>query len=197
MGDILLKEAARRLSACIRQVDTVARLGGDEFTIILGELDSSKNVERVARSILKTLAEPFRLKIETVYLSASIGVTLYPDDATEIDALLKNADQAMYAAKSQGRNRFNYFTPSMQHAALNLETAIDRLLPALTYCIGKRFYLFARHQFGESATYPIARFSSCPALLLLLVWNGHTASSRLAGQLEKRTLGHVQSPFLG
>jgi diguanylate cyclase (GGDEF)-like protein/PAS domain S-box-containing protein len=131
MGDILLKEAARRLSACIRQVDTVARLGGDEFTIILGELDNSKNVERVARNILKKLAEPFHLKSETVYISASVGVTLYPDDAVEIDALLKNADQAMYAAKSQGRNRFNYFTPSMQHAAQGKMRMVNDLRSAL------------------------------------------------------------------
>jgi hypothetical protein len=78
-----------------------------------------------------------------------------------------------------------------------LETAIDRLLPALKYCPYEHFWLFAVHQSGEHATYPIAHFSSRPALLLLLAWNGHAASSRLAERLEKRTLGHVQSPFLG
>jgi diguanylate cyclase (GGDEF)-like protein/PAS domain S-box-containing protein len=131
MGDILLTEAARRLSSCIRQVDTVARLGGDEFTIIMDGLDDRGSVERVARDILTKLAEPFRLKIETVYLSASIGITLYPDDATEVDALLKNADQAMYAAKNQGRNHFNYFTPSMQHAAQARMRMVNDLRGAL------------------------------------------------------------------
>jgi diguanylate cyclase (GGDEF)-like protein/PAS domain S-box-containing protein len=117
MGDILLKEAAQRLSGSIRQVDTVARLGGDEFTIIMGELEEAESVERVAQEILRKLTEPFQLSLETVYVSASIGITLYPGDATSIEALLKNADQAMYAAKSMGRNRFHYFTPSMQYAA--------------------------------------------------------------------------------
>jgi diguanylate cyclase (GGDEF)-like protein/PAS domain S-box-containing protein len=117
MGDVLLKEAAQRLSGSIRQVDTVARLGGDEFTIIMGDLDDVESVERVAQEILRKLAEPFQLLPETVYVSASIGITLYPGDATGVEALLKNADQAMYAAKNLGRNRFRYFTPSMQYAA--------------------------------------------------------------------------------
>jgi diguanylate cyclase (GGDEF)-like protein/PAS domain S-box-containing protein len=117
MGDLLLKEAARHLLHCVRETDTVARLGGDEFTVILGALDDTGKVERVAHSILHNLAQPFQLGLETVYISASIGITLYPNDATEISALLKNADQAMYAAKSQGRNQFHYFTPSMQDSA--------------------------------------------------------------------------------
>ncbi len=117
MGDILLKEASRRLSSCVRESDTVARLGGDEFAIVLGELDDPGNVERVAREILMKLAEPFQLGIETAYISASIGITLYPEDATACEALLKNADQAMYDAKRQGRNRTGYFTPSMQATA--------------------------------------------------------------------------------
>jgi diguanylate cyclase (GGDEF)-like protein/PAS domain S-box-containing protein len=126
IGDILLQEAARRLASCIRQVDTVARLGGDEFTIILGELEDADIVERVAQDILHRLAEPFQLGMETFYLSASVGVTLYPADATSVAALLKNADQAMYAAKRNGRNRFQYFTPSMQLAAqARMRTAND------------------------------------------------------------------------
>jgi len=126
MGDILLKEAARRLSACVREIDTVARLGGDEFTIILGELDDIASVERVTQDILRRLAEPFLLGVEAAYISASIGVTLYPTDTTELDELLKNADQAMYAAKRQGRNRYSYFTPSMQEAAqVKMRLAVD------------------------------------------------------------------------
>ncbi|MES2536158.1 MAG: EAL domain-containing protein [Pseudomonadota bacterium] len=116
-GDILLQHVARRLSACIRQADTVARIGGDEFTVILTELENTGSVERVARGILQTLAEPFYLENDTIHVSGSIGITLLPEDATNADILLKNADQAMYAAKSQGRNQFNYFTPCMQQAA--------------------------------------------------------------------------------
>jgi PAS domain-containing protein len=100
-----------------RFADTIARLGGDEFTVIMGELEDYESVERVAREILAKLAEPFRRETGNIYESASIGITLYPDDATSMEALLKNADQAMYAAKGQGRNRYNYYTPSMQRAA--------------------------------------------------------------------------------
>jgi diguanylate cyclase (GGDEF)-like protein/PAS domain S-box-containing protein len=116
-GDLLLREAACRLNSCTRRADTVARLGGDEFTVIMGELEDRESVERVAREILARLAEPFRRETGDIYVSASIGITLYPEDATSIEALLKNADQAMYAAKGKGRNRYNYFTPSMQRAA--------------------------------------------------------------------------------
>jgi diguanylate cyclase (GGDEF)-like protein/PAS domain S-box-containing protein len=117
MGDQLLKEAARRLTTCVRESDTVARLGGDEFTVVLGELDDPASAERVAQAILRELARPFHLGGEDVYVTASIGVTFYPEDAGDMDALLKHADQAMYAAKSQGRNRYSYFTASMQELA--------------------------------------------------------------------------------
>jgi diguanylate cyclase (GGDEF)-like protein/PAS domain S-box-containing protein len=126
MGDVLLKEAAHRLVSCLRETDTVARLGGDEFTIILGELNDPDNVEHVAQNILQKLSEPFKLGEDTAYVSASIGITLYPEDAKTIDELLKNADQAMYLAKNTGRNRFSYFTPSMQEAAqMRMRIATD------------------------------------------------------------------------
>lgn len=112
-GDILLVEAARRISNCVREADTVARLGGDEFTVILSELETAGGIERVAQNILNRLAEPFQLGNEVASITASIGITLYPDDATEVDDLLKAADQAMYAAKNQGRNRFGYFSKPM------------------------------------------------------------------------------------
>jgi len=117
MGDLLLKSAAERLNGCVREVDTVARLGGDEFTVILPELQDVGNTDRVARHILRKLAEPFRLGEETAHVSASIGITLYPEDTVEIEDLLKNADQAMYAAKQRGRNQYQYFMPAMQEAA--------------------------------------------------------------------------------
>jgi diguanylate cyclase (GGDEF)-like protein/PAS domain S-box-containing protein len=116
-GDILLIEAARRITSCVRESDTVARLGGDEFTVILSELDNTESIEQIAKTIIDTLAEPFRLGPDDAFISASIGVTLYPQDTRELDVLFKNADQAMYAAKSAGRNRFSYFTPDLQVAA--------------------------------------------------------------------------------
>ena len=115
-GDALLVEAARRISRCVRKSDTVARLGGDEFTVILSGLPDSGYVARVAKSINLKMAEPFLLGNETVHISASLGVTFYPEDATESEQLLKNADQAMYVAKKEGRNRFSYFTQSMQES---------------------------------------------------------------------------------
>jgi len=117
VGDALLKEAAERICGSVRETDTIARLGGDEFTIILSDLDNFSRVETIAGDILQKLSTPFQLGDEVVYVSASVGITLYPEDATKIEALLKNADQAMYAAKSLGRNRHHYFTPSMQQAA--------------------------------------------------------------------------------
>jgi diguanylate cyclase (GGDEF)-like protein/PAS domain S-box-containing protein len=116
MGDVLLHEAARRLSSCVRESDTVARMGGDEFTVILGEIADTERVSRIAQTILDRLAEPFLLGEETVYVSASIGITLYPDDADDADLLVKNADRAMYAAKRHGRNRYGYFTAALQES---------------------------------------------------------------------------------
>jgi diguanylate cyclase (GGDEF)-like protein/PAS domain S-box-containing protein len=116
-GELLLIEAARRISQFVRATDTVARLGGDEFTIIMSDLADTHRVGEVAQAMLMALAEPFMMGKDAIYVSASIGVTIYPSDAGDIDSLLKNADQAMYAAKEQGRNRFSYFTASMQETA--------------------------------------------------------------------------------
>ncbi|SHM95322.1 PAS domain S-box-containing protein/diguanylate cyclase (GGDEF) domain-containing protein [Duganella sacchari] len=138
-GDVLLVDAARRISACVRKSDTVARLGGDEFTVILNELNESDNVERIAQDILDSLLQPFELGAEQAFVSASIGITLYPDDALDIDSLLKHADQAMYAAKGAGRNRYSYFTPTLQVAALNRMRLTNDLRGALK---GEQFELY-------------------------------------------------------
>lgn len=117
IGDILLKEAAHRMANCVRDSDIIGRLGGDEFVIILIELDDINSVGQIANKLLDKLAAPYQLGIEMTYISASMGITIYPEDATEAATLLRNADQAMYAAKRQGRNRFHYYTPAMQEAA--------------------------------------------------------------------------------
>jgi diguanylate cyclase (GGDEF)-like protein/PAS domain S-box-containing protein len=117
MGDILLQEAALRIADCVRATDTVARLGGDEFTVVLSQLADNTRAEDIAQKILAKLAEPYHLGSKVTYISASIGITLYPNDATDIESLIKNADQAMYLSKSQGRNRFSYFTPALQEMA--------------------------------------------------------------------------------
>ncbi len=116
-GDQLLVEAGRRIQGCVRASDTVARMGGDEFTVILGELPSSSHLEGVLQKMLGALGSVFQLGTEQVFVSASIGITMYPSDATGIEDLLKNADQALYVAKGAGRNRFSFFTPALQEAA--------------------------------------------------------------------------------
>jgi diguanylate cyclase (GGDEF)-like protein len=117
LGDKLLQKAAQRLSCCLRETDLVARLGGDEFTVVVTDLDNRDGAEYVAQHILDALQRPFELDDEVVYVTASIGITLYPHDAHSIEDLLKQADQAMYDAKHLGRNRLSYFTPSMQARA--------------------------------------------------------------------------------
>lgn len=117
-GDQLLVQAARRLEACVRESDTVARLGGDEFTVVLGELDDAAGVvEKVAQSIVETLGRSFHLGKDVAYVSGSVGITLYPEDAISSQELIRKADQAMYAAKAAGKNQFSYFTQAMDEQA--------------------------------------------------------------------------------
>ncbi len=117
-GDRLLSDAARRIVSCVRESDTVARQGGDEFTVLLPGLADRTPIERIAENIIQALDRPFDLGEDLAYVSASIGITVFPDDATSPIDILKNADQAMYHAKDAGRNRFSYFSPSMQESAL-------------------------------------------------------------------------------
>ena len=116
-GDDLLVQAGHRIQACVRASDTVARMGGDEFTVVLAALLEPTRVENIAQAILSALAEPFVLSGERVFISGSIGITVFPSNGAETDDLLKQADQALYDAKSGGRGRFSYFTPALQHAA--------------------------------------------------------------------------------
>ena len=113
VGDHLLSEVADRLISCVRESDTVARLGGDEFSIILPRIESSLSAELVARKVLDAFAEPFALDDQAIYATASIGITVYPEDSLEPHSLMRNADAAMYRAKEQGRNNFLFFTPDI------------------------------------------------------------------------------------
>ncbi|QOJ22705.1 MAG: EAL domain-containing protein [Gammaproteobacteria bacterium] len=117
VGDALLVEAAKRLNSCVRETDTVARLGGDEFTIILNGISEPQRAEKIMHTILLELAKPFYLSSKQAYVSASIGATFFPDDASNVEILMKNADQAMYAAKNNGRNCWSCFTSNMRTAS--------------------------------------------------------------------------------
>lgn len=118
IGDRLLEAVAKRLSASIRDGDTVSRLGGDEFTIILDDVARGEDVTKIAEKILNAMAQPFCLEGHELAVTTSIGISVYPDDGNEAGALLKNADIAMYRAKEQGRNRFQYHSPIMNGRTL-------------------------------------------------------------------------------
>lgn len=113
MGDELLQQAAERLGHCVRTGDTVARLGGDEFTITMPNLDDLRNAPLVAQRSLDALSKPFVIGGHEAFVSASIGITIFPDDAKTSQELLKNADAAMYKAKDEGKANYQYFTADM------------------------------------------------------------------------------------
>lgn len=113
-GDLLLKEAAQRLLACVRANDTVARMGGDEFTIILTDIAQAEDVNPIAGKILAALSERFQVAGNELFVTASIGVSLYPGHGGDPHHLLKNADAAMYAAKQQGKNCYRYYATAGQ-----------------------------------------------------------------------------------
>ncbi len=131
-GDALLIEAGKRITHCVREVETVARLGGDEFTIILSDLTDIYNVESICQKVLHALSQPFYLSEMYTYISASLGVTIYPNDASTTSELIINADQAMYIAKNLGRNQFCYYTTSMQDQVLNKLDLINDLRKAIS-----------------------------------------------------------------
>lgn len=117
-GDLLLIEAARRIRQHVREADTFSRLGGDEFAIILPEYGDESSIDRIVENVLDEMSMPFDLGDGAVgRISCSIGIALFPQDAESTQDLVKHADQAMYAAKEAGRNRFSYFTPLMQQEA--------------------------------------------------------------------------------
>ncbi len=132
-GDELLREAAQRLESSVRDSDTVSRLGGDEFLIICPEVTDRADWEKRAQQMLKILASPFYIGDHEFFIGASIGIAGYPQGGMEPQKLLKNADIAMYAAKERGRNRYCYYDPSMDAAAIegvrlenNLRHALER-----------------------------------------------------------------------
>ena len=130
-GDMLLKGVSQRITACVRSSDTVARLGGDEFTVIMPKLTHLFYVEFVVRRILEELAKPFVLSEGVADISGSIGISIFPNDASDLEQLLKNADTAMYHAKQAGRSTFKFFEDEMTAKAmkrLEIEKALKQAL---------------------------------------------------------------------
>ncbi len=140
LADQLLVQVAHRLRSCVRAVDTVSRRGGDEFTVVIHPVERISDVTKITNKILDSFHKPFVIADREVFVTPSIGVTLFPDDANAIDDLLKNADTAMYHAKEKGRNTYEYYSPRMSAAASerltienSLRQAIDRGEMELNY----------------------------------------------------------------
>ncbi|PKO33697.1 MAG: hypothetical protein CVU34_12155 [Betaproteobacteria bacterium HGW-Betaproteobacteria-7] len=150
-GDLLLQEAARRLTACIREGDTVARLGGDEFVVILESLSRHKSLgadqaELVGEKILETLNQPYHCAAHEHHCTASIGVTLFGDQTAGSAELMKQADLAMYQAKAAGRNAMRFFDPEMQ-ATVNAHALLEK---ALSNAVRERhFVLYYQPQVSD------------------------------------------------
>ena len=115
IGDQLLKTVARRLADSLRKEDTVTRLGGDEFTMLLPGMTQTEDAAGIAQKILEAVKKPLTLGGHELNITASIGIAIYPADGEVAEALMKNADTAMYHAKEQGRNSYQFFTPALLH----------------------------------------------------------------------------------
>ncbi|MBN1008390.1 EAL domain-containing protein [Amphritea pacifica] len=130
-GDLLLKQVAGRLTSCIRRTDTVARLGGDEFAVVITELTRIASIEEIAQKILHSLVQTYQLENNEAYISCSIGIAIYPDNAATPERLLLNADNAMYKAKQRGRNTREYFNQQLNEDSLRRSQLEQDLFKAL------------------------------------------------------------------
>jgi diguanylate cyclase (GGDEF)-like protein len=126
VGDQLLVQAAKRLRACARDEDVVARLGGDEFAVVLPAIAADTDAATIAARVIDALAQPFYLAGQQLFVSASVGIATYPENGRDAEALLKNADTAMYGAKNGGRNNYQFFVAAMhENAAQRLQTEVQ------------------------------------------------------------------------
>jgi diguanylate cyclase (GGDEF)-like protein/PAS domain S-box-containing protein len=130
IGDELLIAVARRMKSALREGDTLARLGGDEFVAVIADLEQPESCELVLGRLLQAASEPVPLADKTLQVSASIGVTLYPQDGADTDKLLRHADQAMYLAKQAGKNRFHLFDVDQDMAVKTQRESLERIRQA-------------------------------------------------------------------
>jgi len=138
IGDALLREVARRLKSAVREGDTVARVGGDEFTIVLQDLSRPEEAAGVARKVLHTIAAPMEVHGHRLYVTTSIGITMFPEDGEDAEALLKNADTAMYRAKADGRNTYQMSTRELSRSTeerMSVENGLHSALEAGQFAV--------------------------------------------------------------
>lgn len=133
IGDLLLKDVAERLLSCVRNEDTVARQGGDEFIVVLNAIAESLDAAKVAQKILDSLMQPYHIHKNELHIGGSIGIAVFPNDGANAETLLKNSDIAMYHAKENGRNNYQFFTDELNKSAherhtlgLDLRHALER-----------------------------------------------------------------------
>lgn len=131
IGDLLLQAVAGRLLNCVRETDTVARLSGDEFVLMLTDIARPADATQIAQKLLDALRQPFEVGSHTLFVEASIGISLYPKDGADVKTLLKNADTAMYQAKERGRNQYRQYSPAMGARAARRRTLEYELRGAL------------------------------------------------------------------
>lgn len=130
-GDLLLKDVVKRLSTCVREEDTISCWGGDKFVFLFTELERAETATRMAQNLLESLHEPLRIDSQELYMTASIGIALYPHDGEDLDTLLRNADTAMYRGKEQSHNHYQLYSRVMNaraHERLAMETSLRRAL---------------------------------------------------------------------
>ncbi len=130
-GDQLLQAVSRRLKTCLRESDTIARIGGDEYSVLLPHADNEEDIVTIAGKIISAFQQPFIIGNHTLHTSASIGISLYPYDGTDVETLLKNADAAMYNAKKRGRNTYRFYNPAMNNRTLERMKLTNRLRHAI------------------------------------------------------------------
>lgn len=139
-GDLVLQKTAQKIKSCIRENDTFARMGGDEFTVLLQDFDTLDDISLTSQRIIQALESPIYINGQKIYVSASIGVSIFPEDGEDASVLMKHADTAMYSAKNDGRKRHHFFKLSMESYAVKRVEMEEHLRNALLQGEFKVFY---------------------------------------------------------